>query len=128
MACKYSGGHNDSIYLATRMENSVGIAYIFDVVNSVRVDPKATIQRLSKVVSVAVGVLNRVQPYSASDMFCVGINWALGSLVFSKSSFTCSSNLSSLNELLQQEPQHPAVVLLLQHPFAPNVSVWYNDS
>jgi len=59
----------------------------------------------------------------------VGVNWllfiegALGSLVFSKSFFTCSSNLSSLNELLQQEPQHPAVVLLLQHPFAPNACV-----
>jgi len=64
-----------------------------------------------------------------ADMSEVGANWsfllmgALGSLVFSKSSFTCSSNLSSLKELLQQEPQHPAVVLLLQHPFAPNVSV-----
>ena len=68
-------------------------------------------------------VLVTVRPLS--DMFWVGINWALGSLVFSKSFFTCSSNLSSSNELLQQqEPQHPAVILLLQHPFAPNASVW----
>jgi len=60
-----------------------------------------------------------------SDMFWVGITWALGSLVFSKSFFTCSSNLSSSNELLQQQqgPQHPAVVLLLQHPFAPHACV-----
>jgi hypothetical protein len=71
-----------------------------------------------------------------TDMSGVGVNWslfkfvivgALGSLVFSMSFLTCSSNLSSLNELSQQEPQHPAVELLLQQPFAPNASVWYDD-
>ena len=74
-------------------------------------------------------LLNAAVNYLAGciDMPLVGVNWPLFVSVFSESSFICSSNLSSLNDLSKQEPQHPAVELLLQHPFAPNAPVWYDD-
>ena len=61
-------------------------------------------------------------PSDGGGCFSVG-GAALGSLVFSKSFFTCSSNMSSSNDLPQQDPQHPALLFLLpQQPSAPYVA------
>jgi hypothetical protein len=56
-------------------------------------------------------------------MGAVGAAGVFGSLVFSISLCSSLSKLSSLKDDLKQFPQHPDVVLLLKHPFAPHVTV-----
>lgn len=68
----------------------------------------------SVVLAAAAGILT-----GTSMGFCC---W--GCAVRAMSFLTSSSNASSLNESLQQHPQHPLVLFPRQQPFAPYVAKW----